>query len=169
MTIGGNRFCLMSARSFRAWLGALLMGVFVGCGGGADDRKVCINTSECAENESCEEGFCQPACTPGVDCPEKDVTSEDGNSDVADDSDVKESDAVDVTDADSEDAVDAEDGADATDAGPETLSCELEPSVSTSADGPAFEVRFGERTTGVVTLPEGWVLDPVCCGAGCCQ
>jgi hypothetical protein len=151
-------------------LGVFLAGGLVACGGG-DERRVCVNTTECAENESCEAGVCQPACTPGVDCPEKDVSVEDGTSDIGD----SESDGTNDDGTSASDASDAEsDAADGVDAGPDgdsvdELGCELDRSLSILSEGRAFEVRFDDRSTGVLNLPEGWVVDPICCGAGCCQ
>jgi hypothetical protein len=141
------------------------------CAGGEDSRRQCTNTTDCAPEESCEAGVCLPVCTPGVDCPEKDVSS---------------GDAADATDADGaadEDGADGADGQDADasadvgdgeDGGPEVtpdeeLACESERALATYDEGRAFEVRFGERSTGVIALPEGWTVEPACCGPGCCQ
>ncbi len=144
---------------------------FGGCGGGADSRMQCTNTTECGPDESCEAGFCEPACTPGVDCPEKDVSS----GDASDGADAEDADVTDdVTAGDTDATSDGQDGEDGEDTSedttePEELACEPDRLLTTYDEGRSFEVRFGERGTGLVTLPEGWTVDPVCCAAGCCQ
>jgi hypothetical protein len=151
------------------FLSSLLL--WSGCASGDDKR--CSNTSECASDESCEAGICRPACTPGVDCPEKDVSTDDGSDS---DADVTGDGDGDISNADgSSDADDGADGVDdSADGGPDLpledeLACEGDRALLTSTEGDAFEVRFGERSTGRVALPDGWKVEPVCCAAGCCQ
>jgi hypothetical protein len=152
------------------------MSFATGCGGGDDSRVKCTNTTECAPDESCEAGICRPACTPGVDCPEKDVSSEDDADSAEADGDVGADGSEADGDGDAEDVdLDSDDTDDTDDTGPdalepeEELACEGEQTLATYDEGRAFEVRFGERSTGLIALPEGWAVDPICCAPGCCQ
>jgi len=102
-----------------------------------------------------------------VDCPEKDVSSNDASDSDGADAENGEDVADDIAD-DIDSSEDAEDGG--PDVTPEEeLACETERTLATFDEGRAFEVRFGERRTGVIALPEGWTVAPVCCGPGCCQ
>jgi hypothetical protein len=144
---------------------------FAGCaGGGADDRVKCVSTNQCGVDESCEEGFCRPACTPGVDCPVKDQGDGDGapidGDDIIEGDDSNDGDAgTDLTDG--EDG-DSGPGNDATD--PDApLVCGVERMITSHNQGRGFEVHFGDVSSGVIAVPVGWTLDEVCCTSGCCQ
>jgi hypothetical protein len=160
------------------WLPTLALlsafGLTSACAGGDDKR--CSNSSQCAESESCEAGVCRPACTEGVDCPEKDVSGGDASQSDADGG-IDGGDGGDVLADGGSDAADdtGDDGdADISDGGPEVpledeLACDGDRTLLTTPDGSAFEVRVGDKTSGRIALPEGWKVEPACCGAGCCQ
>lgn len=156
------------------WISGMLMTPILwlaACGGGEDARVKCTTTSQCGPSEQCEAGYCRPACTPGVDCPEKDGSTSDAtDTDDAGPSDSEDGGEREWTGDDAQDAEDT-DGQDTDASVPEDVTqvCAPDRTISALDNGKAFRVRFGDRESAQVPLPEGWTVAPACCTAGCCQ